>query len=53
MKKIIIVLFIISVIFLLNQKSEVMIPRESIRFRILANSNSIQDQAQKNEIKDK
>lgn len=44
MKKILIILFIISVIFMLikNEKT-VMIPDESIRFRVIANSNDKED----------
>ena len=52
MKKIIIILFIISSIYILNNKDEVIIPSDSIRFRIIANSNSIEDQILKNQIKD-
>ncbi len=52
MKKIIIILFIISIIFIVSNKNEIMIPKDSIRFRILANSNSIEDQALKNKVKD-
>ena len=52
MKKIIIVLFFISLIFIINNKNEIVIPNDAIRFRIIANSNSINDQAIKNEIKD-
>ena len=53
LKKIIIFLFILSFIFIINNNSEnIMIPEESIRFRIIANSNSFQDQLQKNTIKD-
>lgn len=52
MKKIIIILFIISSIYLINNKDEVIIPNNSIRFRIIANSNSIEDQNLKNTIKE-
>lgn len=53
MKKIICFLFILTIIMLGNKtkKEEVIIPEESIRFRILANSNSIEDQALKLKIK--
>ena len=41
-------------IFILNNSNqEIMIPEESIRFRIIANSNSIKDQALKLNIKNK
>ena len=44
MKKILIILFIISVIFMLIKNEEtVMIPDESIRFRVIANSNDKED----------
>lgn len=53
MKKIICVLFIFTIIILSNnqKKEEIIIPKESIRFRILANSNSVEDQALKLKIK--
>lgn len=44
MKKILVILFIISVIFMLIKNEEtVMIPDESIRFRVIANSNDKED----------
>ena len=52
MKKIIIILFLISSIYLISNKDEIIIPNNSIRFRIIANSNSIEDQSLKNTIKD-
>ena len=52
MKKLIIVLFIISSIYLFNNSNGIIIPANAIRFRIIANSNSINDQALKNTIKD-
>ena len=52
MKKLIIVLFMISFIFIINNKNEIIIPKDAIRFRIIANSNSINDQSIKNKIKD-
>ena len=51
MKKLIIILFIISSIFIINNKDEIIIPKNSIRFRIIANSNNIEDQTLKNTIK--
>ncbi len=54
MKKIIIFLFIITIILLINDnKKYIFIPNESIRFRIIANSNSNKDQELKKEIKNK
>lgn len=52
MKKIICVLFLITLIFMSSKKQEsVIIPKESIRFRLIANSNSIEDQTLKKTIK--
>lgn len=51
MKKIIIILSIISILFIVNNKNEIVIPKESIRFRIIANSNTFEDQSLKNIIK--
>lgn len=52
MKKIIIILFIFSSYFLLTKKEEtITIPANSIRFRIIANSNTLSDQALKLNIK--
>ena len=51
MKKIVFILSIISFIFIVNNKDEIIIPDDSIRFRIIANSNNLDDQIQKNNIK--
>lgn len=53
MKKIIILLFCITIIYAITcEKTEqIMIPEESIRFRVIANSDSIEDQNKKKEIK--
>lgn len=52
LKKIIIALFFITVLILVNSKeTEILIPKEAIRFRIIANSNKLEDQTQKLEIK--
>ena len=55
MKKIFIFLSILVITyFILNGKSDnVIIPTESIRFRVIANSNSIEDQAIKTKVRDK
>lgn len=54
MKKIIIFLFCICIISMfLNSKETYVIPKESIRFRIVANSNSVEDQVMKIDIKTK
>ena len=52
MKKIIVILFVISLAYVYTNKDEIIIPKDSIRFRIIANSNSIEDQNLKNIIKD-
>lgn len=52
MKKIIIVLFVISSVYLISKKNEIIIPNNAIRFRIIANSNSVQDQLLKNKVKE-
>lgn len=52
MKKIIVFLFIIMVILVIvNDKQNILIPDDAIRFRVIANSNSIKDQTLKLEIK--
>ncbi len=52
MKKLIIILFIITVCYAItNNNTEILIPDESIRFRVIANSNSEEDQNLKIEIK--
>ena len=51
-KKLIIALFLVTVLILVNKKeTKVLIPEDAIRFRIIANSNKIEDQTQKLEIK--
>ena len=51
MKKVIIVLFFLTLIFLNSKEEEFIIPDDAIRFRIIANSNNFDDQATKIEIK--
>ena len=51
MKKLIILLAFISFIFLLTSNSSLEIPTESIKFRIIASSNSFKDQQLKQKIK--
>ena len=51
MKKIIVFLFVITVIFISSSEENIIIPRDSLRFRIIANSNSYQDQLLKMEIR--
>ncbi len=54
MKKAIIILFILS-LFVISQKKEeeIIIPEQAIRFRIIANSNNLEDQNKKMIIKKK
>lgn len=52
MKKIIVCLFIVTVLVLVNkEETKILIPEDAIRFRIIANSNSIEDQKEKIEIR--
>lgn len=52
MKKIIVCLFIVTVLVLVNKEEpKIIIPEDAIRFRIIANSNSIEDQKEKIEIR--
>lgn len=52
MKIIIVCLFIVTVLVLVNKEEiKVLIPEDAIRFRIIANSNSIEDQKEKIEIR--
>ena len=52
LKKIIILLFIGTVFCLFNNKSEeILIPNDAIRFRVIANSNTLKDQQVKLQIK--
>ena len=50
MKKTIIIISIIISLLVINKEEEIIIPEESIRFRIIANSNTKEDQRLKKEI---
>ena len=50
MKKVLIVLSIIILLLCINKKEEIIIPKNSIRFRVIANSNNIEDQVLKKEV---
>ena len=50
MKKTLIVLAIIITILSINKEEKIIIPKEAIRFRIIANSNNYEDQQIKKEI---
>ena len=49
MKKVLVFLFCISIILIIscNKHEKIIIPKEAIRYRIIANSNSFEDQEQK------
>lgn len=52
MKKIIIILFILTIILSVNkEKNNFMIPDEALRIRVVANSNSLEDQLLKTKVK--
>lgn len=52
MKKVIIILFGVSILFLFSShEEEILIPDNAIRFRVVANSDSLEDQNQKLAIK--
>ena len=50
MKKVVIVLAIIITILSLNKQEKVVIPKKSIRFRVIADSNNKKDQSIKKEV---
>ena len=53
LKKIIILLFVISTAVLFTkQEEDIIIPNDAIRFRVIANSNSTEDQMEKMKIKE-
>lgn len=53
MKKIIVLLFVLTVIYISKSQEEIIIPTNSIRYRIIANSDSTKDQMLKMNIKEK
>ena len=50
MKKFIIVLAIITTVLVINKEEKVVIPKEEIRFRVIANSNKEEDQTLKKKV---
>lgn len=52
MKKIVIVISILMLVLLINKEDYYVIPKEAIRLRIIANSDSIEDQYIKNKVKE-
>ena len=53
MKKIIVFLFVLTIIYISKSEEEIIIPTNSIRYRIIANSDSTKDQMLKMNIKEK
>ena len=52
LKKIIVILFVLSLIVIFTKKEDdIIIPNNAIRFRVIANSNSLEDQNKKQIIK--
>lgn len=50
MKKLTIIVFIIITVLCLNKKTTITIPKEAIRFRVIANSNTEEDQYVKKQV---
>lgn len=50
MKKLLIILSVIVLLLCINKKEEIIIPKNSIRFRVIANSNNLEDQKLKKEL---
>lgn len=50
MKKILVVTAILMIIIISNKESSIIIPESSIRFRVIASSNTLEDQTNKNKI---
>ena len=50
MKKLVIILAIVTTILVINKEEKIVIPKEAIRFRVIANSNSAEDQGIKKKI---
>ena len=50
MKKVLVFLAIIMIIIISNKEENIIIPESSIRFRVIANSNTLEDQTTKNKI---
>ena len=52
MKKLILLVTMILIIVMVNKKEEIIIPKEAIRFRVIANSNDQDDQKTKIHVRD-
>lgn len=50
MKKLVIILAIITALLVINKEEKITIPKEAIRFRVIANSNSKEDQGIKKKV---
>ena len=51
MKRIVFILFLLSMVFTISKEEKYIIPDDAIRFRVIANSNSLEDQEKKVHIK--
>ena len=52
MKKLVIILAIVVTILVINKEEKIVVPKEAIRFRVIANSNEEQDQTLKKKVVD-
>ena len=52
MKKLVIILAIVVTILAINKEEKIVVPKEAIRFRVIANSNEEQDQTLKKKVVD-
>lgn len=50
MKKILIIICLIIILLISNKEESIVIPESSIRFRVIANSNTLEDQTNKSKI---
>lgn len=50
MKKILIIMSVVIIAIIANKEESIVIPESSIRFRVIANSNTLEDQTNKNKI---
>lgn len=50
MKKLLVVVALVMIIVISNKESEIIIPESSIRFRVVASSNTLEDQTNKNKV---
>ena len=50
MKKLVVILAIVVTILAINKEEKIVIPKEAIRFRVIANSNEEKDQSLKKKV---